>query len=96
MEKTPQDHRAEALRKFRLAEHYYQNGMYEKAIPLYEKVIKVLRLLMPAYHHLASCYEGLGNIKEAIRVYKQALMIDPNDKISLGNLNRLQLKHIQR
>ena len=74
---------------FLMGSSKYIIGDFVGAISYFSKVIELNPKSVFAYNQRGKNHELLGNIKSAIDDYKNALLIEPKNKISIENLNNL-------
>lgn len=58
---------------------FYKLGMYERAIESFRSAIRTYPDYMDAYYNLGTVLEYLRNYSEALNVFKQMYMRNPND-----------------
>jgi tetratricopeptide (TPR) repeat protein len=72
-----------------LAELYYIEGNWEKAIKYYQKVIAIKPDNAEAHNNLGGLYANTDRTKEAETAYKKAIEINPNYAATHNNLGNL-------
>ena len=86
---TPQQ-KAEQYDKYYLEGYAStQEGKHAEAIPYYQKAIQALpndAKTAVSYNNLGWSYEKTGHLDDAIKAYKQALVLDPNLALAKNNL----------
>ena len=70
-----------------------KKNMSQKAYPLFKKAIKKDPRYMPSYIGLAMLYEANGKSKDAEAILREALSIEPENQIVLGELGFLLAKN---
>ena len=76
-----------------LADQYYQQGEFEKAVPLYEKLLKKYPDSKSVYKNYINSLFGLNDFEKAEKEIKQFVKKDPNQliyRIDLGNVYKKQ------
>lgn len=77
-----------------LAMEYVTLGEYSKAIETLKQMLAINPDSVSAYLHLGSIYdENLHNSDEAIKMYREALNIDPSNTATLNLLGEIYLKN---
>ncbi|HMQ50095.1 MAG TPA: tetratricopeptide repeat protein [Saprospiraceae bacterium] len=73
----------------------YQQKNYEAAIAIYESLLQQQYHSEALYYNLGNCYYRTGKLAACILHYERALLLDPNDKDILANLElaRQQLQN---
>ena len=77
---------------------FYKLGMYERAIESFRSATKTYPDYIDAYYNLGSVLEYLKNYAEAINVFKQIYLRNPNDYeviYKLANLSAKQSDYIK-
>ena len=60
-------------------EAYLAQGLFDKALVPYQQAIDVENSYAPTYVGLGKAYIFFGNCTDAISVFSQALVLNPND-----------------
>ena len=72
---------------FNAANTAFQNKNYEAAIQQYETILKNGLVSKEVYFNLGNCFYKKNKIGRAILNYERALLLKPNDKEVLHNLD---------
>lgn len=64
-----------------IAEIYYSNELYSDARSYFRKELEIDDHNVDVIGHIAMCYAMEGNHREALRMAKQGLMLDPQEKL---------------
>jgi len=89
IEINPEDHMAH----FNLGRLYAQDkGWFKKALVELKKAVKLNSTHISGYYGLGFSYEKLGNRKEAIKMYRSILELQPNSKSAKKALIRLKAR----
>ena len=76
-----------AQASFETGNKLYQKGDYNGAIAAYESILNAKKQSAEVYFNLGNCYYKLNKVAPAIYNYEKALLLKPNDKDILNNLN---------
>ena len=71
---------------YKRAIKYYNEGEYDKALPLLKPYVSSKPDNADAWFTLARCYYKLKKYDESIESYKQVLRIEPNDALTYNNI----------
>lgn len=83
---------------FNVANTFYKDGVYEKAIESYERLIKEDKVSSELYYNLGNCFYKLNKVAPAIYNFEKALQLNPNNKDAQNNLifaKRLTIDRIE-
>jgi len=81
--------------KFNEADSLYKMKKYKEALNIYNE-IKDNKLKEKVEYNKGNCYAKMNKIDEAIKSYKNALKLNPNDKDAKYNLELLEKKKHQK
>jgi len=85
LEKQRSDSRS-AVFDFTLANIYFQDEKFERAIPLYEVAVEKYPKFRRAYRNLGLIYVRQGNFKEAVQALTQVIELGGGDSLTYGLL----------
>jgi Tfp pilus assembly protein PilF len=71
---------------FELAVFYHRSRDYLKAFEMYNRVLEQDPLNAAAYNNMGLLQKEMGNVPEAIRAFRNAILIDPNYDTAHNNL----------
>lgn len=75
---------------FERANSLYNDGKYNEAIIVYQSILDSQKHSAELYFNLANCHYKLSQIGPSVYYYEKALLLDPNDKDTLTNLQFAQ------
>ncbi|HEY7746110.1 MAG TPA: tetratricopeptide repeat protein [Desulfuromonadales bacterium] len=75
-----------------LAESYRQMGLLDEALDVATKGVKALPSFSPGYAILGRIQIQLGNVNAAASAFERALLIDPENLMSLKGLARVRMQ----
>ncbi|HXV22047.1 MAG TPA: tetratricopeptide repeat protein [Desulfuromonadales bacterium] len=75
-----------------LAESYRQMGLLDDALEVATKGVKALPSFSPGYSILGRIQVQLGNVDAAAAAFERALLIDPENLLSLKGLARVRMQ----
>ncbi len=68
----------------------FNAGRFDEAIDFYEKGIQIQRDYFAHFTPLAFCHQKAGNLKQAGRLYKKALRLNPRDEFARNKLAEIR------
>ncbi len=79
---------------FEKGNNLYKNGKYEEAVQAYQSVLQSKMHSAELYYNLGNCYYKLNKTGPAIFNYEKALILSPNNKEVLNNLDFAKKKTV--
>lgn len=83
-EQVAQNPKDPALR-LQLANAYYDQGLWQKAVEVYQKTLELDPKNVSAHTDMGTAYFNLGRPKDAVREYAKSLELDPNHEPTIFN-----------
>lgn len=68
---------------------YFLNSKFDEAVEEFKKVLKLNPASVEAYCGLGLIYENKKQSEEAKKMYEKTLLLDKNNKVAKGHLNKL-------
>jgi tetratricopeptide (TPR) repeat protein len=77
---------------YQLGKLLYEKGCYDQALDLFKSGEKIRGDYAPLYSHMGRCLSDLQQTEPAIRAYKKAIKLNPNDAAALSGLGALYVQ----
>jgi len=74
---------------YQLGKLLYEQGRHSQALDLFKTGEKIRGDYAPLYSHMGRCLSDLQQTEPAIRAYKKAIKLNPNDAAALSDLGAL-------